>query len=92
MVKIINFGDSPIKKIREELDKKDDEIASLKERLKEANHQLGVMSSVNELLKLQILDLLNNLSFFRNQLDAFAENASNLRKKLPTITTEPRGQ
>lgn len=86
MSRIIDFNSSPSAKIKKDLEEKNKEIKKLKEELRDAHNKMSNLVSINEMLKLQLTDLLNNLSFFQNHLQSFGHNAKNLKDKLPDLS------
>lgn len=84
MGEIIPF-DNPLLKLRRELEEKDFELQETKKRLQEAHESISAISSVNELLKLQLHDLLSNITRLQQNLNSVVSNVNMLQSKLPTI-------
>lgn len=82
---IINFHDNPVKNIQKELDKKEEELARVKNELVFFKHLYSATDSVSELLKLQIADIKSNVILLEGHLKLVHENLSNLQSKLDNI-------
>ena len=84
MVEIIPF-DSPMIRLKKELEEKDRELQDTKRQLFETRQSISAITSVNELLKLQLHDLVNNIHRLQENLNTVNTNVQLLQSKLPTI-------
>jgi chromosome segregation ATPase len=84
MGNVIPF-DNPLAKLRREFEEKELELQETKKRLQEAQMSISAISSVNELLKLQLHDLLGNITRLQQSLSTVTANVNMLQSKLPTI-------
>jgi chromosome segregation ATPase len=84
MGELIPF-DNPLVKLRRELEEKEYELQATKEKLLEAHKSISAISSVNELLKLQLHDLLSSITKLQRSLNTVTTNVNMLQSKLPTI-------
>lgn len=91
MAEIININQNSVLKHKKELEAKDKIIEDLQAELSDTKHKLGSLISVNEMLKLQLADLSNNLSLYQHQLGGMIVNLNNLKNKLPTIDSRMHG-
>ena len=91
MAEIISFDQNPLLKFKKELENKDKIIEQLNAELSVTKQKLGSLISVNEMLKLQLADLANNLSLYQHQLGGMIVNLNNLKNKLPTIDSRMHG-
>ena len=84
MAEIIPF-DSPMIRLKKELEEKDRELQETKRQLFETRQSMSTITSVNELLKLQLHDLVNNIKRLQDNLNTVNINVQILQSKLPTI-------
>lgn len=83
MAEIINLNETPLAKLKKQLEDKDAELLEARAQLAETRRQLGMMVSVNELLRLQIQDMLSTLQNLAGALTGAAQNLKNIQGKLP---------
>lgn len=76
MSKVIDFDQ--ITRLKRELAERDEELTAAKAKLAQLN-------GVNEMLKLQIADLQDQLSGMMGQMSIILQNLSNLASKLPKL-------
>ena len=76
MSKVIEFNQAI--RLRRELEEREEEIRVLKEKLSST-------TSVNEMLKFQILDLLDQMKSLQSQFQTIERNLLNLQAKLPDL-------
>lgn len=76
MSKVIEFDH--VTRLKRELASKDEEIKELKAKMVATN-------SVNEMLKLQLLDLLDQVKNMQSQFSIIEQNLRNLQEKLPQL-------
>lgn len=84
---VIDFGQT----IRER-EKEDIEAHKLRHKqdqkeMGELRRKLGMMVSINEMLKIQLSDLITQLNFMDQHIKITSQNAKNMLIKLPKITT-----
>jgi chromosome segregation ATPase len=84
MAEIIPF-DSPMIRLKRELEEKEKELQDTKRQLYETRQSISAITSVNELLKLQLHDLTNNIRKLQENLNIVTGNVQLLQSKLPTI-------
>lgn len=76
MSKVIEFNQAI--RLRRELEEREEEVRSLKEKL-------AATVGVNEMLKFQILDLLDQMKSLQSQFQTIEQNLLNLQSKLPDL-------
>jgi hypothetical protein len=83
---IVTLEDTIRIKQAEEIQTLKDENTNLKEQLFESRRKLGILVSVNEMLKIQLQDLLSQLNFMDQHIKLTMQNAKNMLMKLPNIS------
>lgn len=83
MAEIINLNETPLARLKKQLEEREAELLETRAQLAETKRQLGMMVSVNELLRLQIQDLLSTLQNLAGSLTSAALNLKNIQGKLP---------
>jgi len=84
MGEVIPF-DNPLSRLRRELEEKEKELQSVKQQLHDTRQSISAITSVNELLKLQLHDLMTNIRKLQESLNIVTGNVQNLQSRLPTI-------
>jgi predicted RNase H-like nuclease (RuvC/YqgF family) len=85
MADIIEFGNPKVVRLQRDLKGKDEEIAALRAQLLEAQQRVGQLSSVNDMLKIQLIELVGKLESFNTLLQQTLSNIKTLQSKLPDI-------
>ena len=91
MADIINFYDNPVKNIKKELEKKEQELERSQKELAFFRHIYSATTSVADLLKLQLADLKSNVVLLEGHLKLVSNNLSTLQSKIDQID-KIRGQ
>lgn len=91
MADIINFYDNPVKNIKKELEKKEQELERSQKELAFFRHIYSATTSVADLLKLQLADLKSNVVLLEGHLKLVSNNLSTLQSKIDQID-KMRGQ
>jgi predicted RNase H-like nuclease (RuvC/YqgF family) len=85
MADIIEFGNPKVVRLQRDLRGKDEEIAALRAQLLEAQQRVGQLSSVNDMLKIQLIELVTGMGKFSDLVQQTINNVKVLQSKLPDI-------
>jgi len=88
---LIDLSNTPMAKLKADLQRKEEENAELVRQLTSVKSKIAGMVSVNEMLKMALLDLENTLRLYRDQLTGMITNLVTLRGKLPDINSRVNG-
>ncbi len=83
MAEIINLSETPLARLKKQLEEREAELLETRNQLADTKQKLGMMISVNELLRLQIQDMLSTLQTMTNAIPGAAQNLRNIQAKLP---------
>jgi len=84
---VIDFGETIREKEREDVEAYKTQSKQDQKEMGELRRKLGMMVSINEMLKIQLSDLITQLDFMDQHIKITTQNAKNMLKKLPKITT-----
>lgn len=62
---------------------KDLELETLRDEIELQKNKIAMMQSINDMLKLQIVDLLDNISSLQKHMSQIVNNIDVLKNKLP---------
>lgn len=90
MGKVIGINDSPVAKMRQELEQEKKRNEKITAELIRTKNKIARLVSVNEMLKIQLSDLVSNINVLIHHLNSVQHNATILRDKLPEINTRTK--
>jgi hypothetical protein len=83
---VVNIEDTIRQRQNEEIKKLKQDKIDLENKLFETRRKLGILVSVNDMLKIQLNDLIVQLDFMDQHIKITTNNAKNMLAKLPNIT------
>ena len=84
---VIDFGETVREKEKEDIAAHKSKAKKDAKELQTLRQKLGMMVSVNEMLKIQLSDLIMQLDFMDQHIKITKQNAKNMLIKLPKITS-----
>lgn len=82
---IIEFGNPKVVRLQRELKERDAELAATRAQLLAAQQATGQLSAVNDMLKLQLMELVGKLEALSGTVQQTVSNIKTLQSKLPDI-------
>lgn len=84
---VIDFGETVREREKEDIAEHKSQAKKDAKELQALRQKLGMMVSINEMLKIQLSDLIMQLDFMDQHIKITKQNAKNMLVKLPKITT-----
>lgn len=85
MADIIEFGNPKMVRLQRDLKERDAELAATRAQLLDAQQRVGQLSAVNDMLKIQLIELVTGMGKFSDLVQQTINNIKVLQSKLPDI-------